>query len=1002
METAFWKPHRLRLFITVTSGLLFLIVFIVTAWGLYEARKVDQRQAAQASGNLTLSLEREIARNLELYDLSLQAAAKGLALRDFGSLAPDVQQSVLFDGAVQAEHFGGILITDRDGEVMFSSVPNAVHRLNLSGRDYFRAQQQTADLGLFMGKPFVSRVSGLWSIGFSRRLNDPDGTFTGVVAGAMRLDLFQALFSLHEVGPGGSVSLYSTDGTLLTRRPYDERDIGRNLSDSELFRRLPGASSGTFETNSRVDGIRRLFTYRQVGVLPLVVSVAVTTKTVYANWVKKTWVVSSILLALSVVAGLLGFALRHELRSREQAEKLLRHSEAKFRLLMEHASDVVSRVGPDGARQYVSPASTRVLGLTPAEIFRSSLPELIHPDDRHTVELSAQRLLAGTVEADTVIFRLGRGDTELFIEATARSLQDAASGKPDGYIAIWRDVTERMRIEAERDAHAIGLETANALLERMVRHLNLARDRADQASQAKSRFLASMSHELRTPLNGILGYAQLLQLEGGLNGAQKRRVDGMLEAGRHLLGMINRVLDLSEIEADRLELRVADLDPDEVAGTCLDLVRPTAEAKGITLRLVTAPDMPPHVLGDATRLRQVLLNLLGNAVKFTLQGSVELRLQPLGKGGLRVEVADTGPGIPAEKRQQLFQDFERLGADTGATEGAGLGLAISARLMRLMGGRIGYEDNPGGGSLFWLELPEADVSGSVPAIPSHVQQSTPLPAHPLRILVVDDVAMNRDVAQSFLRAAGHDVVCAEGGAEAARVAATQDFDAILMDVRMPGVDGLEATRRIRAIESKRGGTPIVALTAQAFVEQVAECRKVGMDGHLAKPFTQEALLDAVGRAIVIGTSRVAAACAMLDLDCTSTAAPIEAAPELESDLPIFDRVAFERTAVFLPPDAVAEYLQTLAARADSLLAQLREPEALAKNALDLAEAAHSLAGSAGMFGFERVSAVARLFERAVETASPGTQALADRLTLVLDASLEALRHHAITTDQAEA
>jgi CheY-like chemotaxis protein len=270
--------------------------------------------------------------------------------------------------------------------------------------------------------------------------------------------------------------------------------------------------------------------------------------------------------------------------------------------------------------------------------------------------------------------------------------------------------------------------------------------------------------------------------------------------------------------------------------------------------------MPGRVRADAQRLRQILVNLLGNAVKFTKQGGIALRLRSVADGTrLRFEVADTGLGVPAAQRHHLFQEFDRIGVDDAApVEGAGLGLSVSSRLAAWMGGGMGHEDNPAGGSVFWLELPL--VACAAAALPPAAVEGPAAPVgpegsaapHSLSVLVVDDIAMNRDIAAAFLRAAGHLVVCAAGGAEAVGLAAARDFDVILMDVRMPEVDGLEATRRIRAMAGARGRVMIVALTAQAFSEQVAICRAAGMDDHLAKPFSPDSLLESVTRAAAAG------------------------------------------------------------------------------------------------------------------------------------------------------
>jgi signal transduction histidine kinase/ActR/RegA family two-component response regulator len=405
---------------------------------------------------------------------------------------------------------------------------------------------------------------------------------------------------------------------------------------------------------------------------------------------------------------------------------------------------------------------------------------------------------------------------------------------------------------SRRIASEIALAETNAGLDRLTQHLASARDRAELANRAKSRFLAAMSHELRTPLHGILGYSQLLRSEGGLNTVQLGRVDAMLETGKHLLEMITCVLDVSEIEAEQAELRPAEIDVHAIGAACLDLVRPMADAKGLGLRIAVQPGHASTLVADPTRLRQILLNLLGNATKFTQHGTVELRLSACASNTMMlIEVADTGPGITGEQQQSLFQDSKRLEIDDSRmVEGSGLGLALSLRLSGLMGGRLGYADNPGGGSIFWLELPWT-LPTTAPAAAGHdaLMLADAQPSAVLSVLVVDDLAMNCDIAASFLRSAGYMVTSVESGADAVAAAANGTFDAILMDVRMPGMDGLEATRRIRAAEFDGQHVPIIALTAQAFTEQVAECRAAGMDIHLAKPYTPDTLMAALLDAI---------------------------------------------------------------------------------------------------------------------------------------------------------
>ena len=411
-------------------------------------------------------------------------------------------------------------------------------------------------------------------------------------------------------------------------------------------------------------------------------------------------------------------------------------------------------------------------------------------------------------------------------------------------------VLERRVLERTEDLQAALSERDRLLAALYAREgeLRTALRDANRATRAKSRFLASMSHELRTPLNGILGYAQLLRLEGALTPVQSNRVDTMLDAGAHLLDLINRVLDLTAIESEKLTLLAEEIDPRGALLACLDVVRPAAAAKGLALKFIEAPDAPAVVTADPTRLKQIVLNLLGNAVKFTGTGAVDVILRGADGGAtVRVEVVDTGRGIPGDQRDKLFQDFERFDeAAPSAVEGAGMGLALSARLATMMSGRLGHADNEGGGSVFWLELPVCRGTGKPRA--AALREDGAEESRRLRVLVVDDVSLNREVAGGFLRVAGHHVACAESGAQAVAAVANDYFDVVLMDVRMPGMDGLEATRRIRNLPGARGKVPIIALTAQTLERRVEDCSKAGMGGHLAKPFTQDALAEVVQNA----------------------------------------------------------------------------------------------------------------------------------------------------------
>lgn len=391
--------------------------------------------------------------------------------------------------------------------------------------------------------------------------------------------------------------------------------------------------------------------------------------------------------------------------------------------------------------------------------------------------------------------------------------------------------------------------------QRALGEIALSRDAADRANAAKSRFLARMSHELRTPLNGVLGLAQIVSADRSLPEATRGHAAVIERAGRHLLALVNDVLDLSQVEAGKLVLDNQPVPLARLLDSAAVLLQPEAARKRIRMEVSLAPFCPATVQGDELRLRQLLLNLLGNAVKFTPEdGTVVLALRALPappgqpSPGIRIEVIDTGPGIPPEQRNRLFLDFSRVvrpGQGETPREGHGLGLAISAALVEAMGGRIGMLPGPGQrGSLFWAELPLPEVS--TPPL------SRPAPGTRPRVLVVDDVALNRLVVQALLQPAGYAVEMAASGPEALAALAAAPAALVLMDVQMSGMDGLETTRHIRAREAALGTPrmPIVALTGEATPEEASACLAAGMDAHLPKPVDRVTLLGLARRMIV--------------------------------------------------------------------------------------------------------------------------------------------------------
>jgi signal transduction histidine kinase/ActR/RegA family two-component response regulator len=390
--------------------------------------------------------------------------------------------------------------------------------------------------------------------------------------------------------------------------------------------------------------------------------------------------------------------------------------------------------------------------------------------------------------------------------------------------------------------------------------LKQARDSAEQATHAKSVFLANMSHEIRTPMNGVLGIAEMLA-GTPLDALQRKYVTTIRRSGRSLMALLNDILDLSKVEAGRLELENRPIDLQRVLQASIDLMAPRAAQKGLGLALEIAENLNTWVMADAMRLQQAVNNLLSNAVKFTERGQVGLSLGAvpgLGAEGYRLCVIDTGPGILPQAIDKLFQPFSQAdGSTTRKYGGTGLGLAIASQIVKTMGGTLTVDSTPGAGSTFALTL-------CLPAAPSHLQhlnaaesgfsglgELEPAGATaPLTVLVVEDNPVNQIYCQAVLEQMGHTVQLADDGLQALQMATDQPYDLILMDCQMPVLDGFEATRRIRAQERQRGARrqTIVALTASATDDDRQRCHDAGMDDLLLKPYTRDEMARLLGRA----------------------------------------------------------------------------------------------------------------------------------------------------------
>ena len=612
-------------------------------------------------------------------------------------------------------------------------------------------------------------------------------------------------------------------------------------------------------------------------------------------------------------------------------EMALRDSEQRYRMLAENTADMIVQSDVDTTRRYVSPASRKLLGYEPHELVGTKADHIVHPDD--VVDACAAIRTLHERHVDTLVTRkrFRRKDgTYVWVEVSYQRIEDA-TGAITGYMSCARDISVQ-------HAQAEALNVAKAAAER-------SQIEAERASQSKTDFLAAMSHEIRTPLNAVIGFTDLMIRSGRLDDDLAGYAGHVQGSGMHLLGVVNDILDFSKVEAGAVELLPEAFSPHSLIDECLSMVAGVGQTKGIAVAEAVDPRLPPALIGDRARLRQVLVNLLNNAVKFTKVGSVTLKVRRLRSTAhgecIRFGVHDTGIGIASDQLDRLFQRFTQVdGSIHRDFGGTGLGLAIAKRLVELMDGEIKVSSVEGEGSTFWFEVTLPRAKPSEVAVRAYPVAGARREA---RLLLVEDNAVNQVLACAVLEDLGYtvDVVC--DGASAIHAVLHGAYDLVLMDIHMPAMDGMTATRRIRDLDCPAARLPIVAMTANVLPEQVRRFREAGLDDHICKPFHASDLYATIER--------------WLSPD-TATA---EASPS--SGTTPFDQASYDAIRRVLSPGRLVDVLELFI---QDLRTGFAGPHEKPTDRLRLREEAHSFGSSAGLIGFQELATACLLLEASTE------------------------------------
>nr|WP_294524815.1 PAS-domain containing protein [uncultured Rhodopila sp.] len=976
--------------IVLAAALLIALTWIGTLRAVQAQRQENAARVSATLNNQALTLTEQINRQLLALDQTLQMLVTAWQTNPNGfDLEAWRSQAVVLSGISR-----DMVLTDEKGIVRQSSVIPAINA-DVSGVDFFvdLAAPGPRPDEMFIGPASIGTIMRQWHMNVARALHRPDGSFAGAIAADYRLAAITDIFRQTDLGRGGFITLVGlTDAKMRGTVGPSAIDPDVSIGETRMFAAIQNSDSGEWLGPTATDPFRRIHAYRRIPGRSLVLVVAMDEAEAMhpaAVWRRQAEIFAGCITALLVgLAGLLingtRLARRREQRMAEDrailaaanaqlevARALVTAKAERLEATLAGMSDGVSMFDGHLCLVEWNARFPQIAGV-PEDILRDGLPmEEVLRAQVATGQFG--RITDPEGEVDRRIARVRAAPFGVTQRQTpeGRTLELRRNKLPDGgFVTLYSDITDHKLIEEA---------------------LRRARADAEAASTAKSRFVAIVSHEIRTPLNTLLNTLRLMG-DGALSPPQQSLLSLARQSGDVLSGLVNDILEMSQMEAGKLIIRPGLFDLRDLLDTSTEVFSHEAMERGIALRVAVAPGTPATLLTDPGRVRQVLMNLIANALKYARPGEVRLTAEPGRDDSTAVilMVKDDGPIITRQARDTLFRPFARMDHPEGIDfSGTGLGLSICHHLMTLLGGDIGCEpwteEDGRSGNAFWLSLPaaalpfrdagdaslQAEVLGAIraveagpdpapkpdPAPPEDTVSAPPaappanrLPVPRTRVLLADDILANQLVTATLLRREGHMVDVVGSGEEAVEAVQEAPYDLIFMDIFMPGMGGQEAARIIRSLPEPAGGTPIIALTANSSDEDEAVFRAAGMDGILGKPVSLADLRETLRTHVWGALKRTVV-----------RAEPVEAVagPRQHDPWAVLSLVRIRELRTNLPPETFISLVEECLQDLDHRLPALRRA-ITAGNPGAITAHAHAMVGMAAGYGMSALETRLRM------------------------------------------